>query len=491
MSVSALKDRLGNRTQGMGMGKGIGKGIHELQGASNLQGASSMQGAGGLHNIQANSLASSTSIPTTPTPNISTPTTSTPNPNLSTPNPNANPSNPVSDSDGLNNIATGDVMPDAGGQHINPNTINPNNNSAITANHNDNLNTINPNTTETGLGAAQQSGTTGVGAVIESNYLALANTNAINIITENLKNQPLSYQLFDVVKAPTGGATVFTVPGLTGDEIAKELTGIILDYTTPRAYWSTPEPVEGTPPNCYSPDSIVSVDGKPCSTCLYNTFGSKGMNGAGIKGLNGIGSNEYGNGHTKSGVNGSVGNGVSSSGVNSNSGGISNGKACKESIQALLLLPDSVIPIIVRIPVTSKVIFQKYMTRLVSRMIPLNSVVTKITLEKATSNGGQPYAKFNFEAVEVLSPEEASHARAYGQTFSDMLSATHDAYDVDGVYEGSGYQEGYGGDVHNADVHSSHDGVNFNIPHNIHADPSSHQFQGIHNPPAPQGIQNV
>jgi len=250
--------------------------------------------------------------------------------------------------------------------------------------------------------------------VIESNYLALT-TNAIDIITENLKNQPLSFQLFDVVKAPTGGATVFTVPGLTGDEVAKELTGIILDYTTPRAYWSTPEPIEGTPPDCYSPDSVMSVEGKPCSTCLYNTFGSKGMNGSGSK------------------------------------GGDSQAKACKESIQALLLLPDSVIPIIIRIPVTSKVIFQKYMTRLVSRMIPLNGVVTKITLEKATSNGGQPYAKFNFEAVEVLSPEEAGYARAYGMKFSEMLGA---GYDVDEVYESSEHHNVHGANV--GDAHNPH-----------------------------------
>jgi len=222
--------------------------------------------------------------------------------------------------------------------------------------------------------------------VIESNYLALT-TNAIDIINENLKNQPLSPALFDTIKAPTGGFTAFNMPGINGDEVEKELVGIILDYTTPRAYWGTPEPVEGTPPNCYSPDSIVSVDGKHCNTCVYNTFGSKD--------------------------------------------GDSQAKACKESIQVFLLRPDSIIPVIIRIPVTSKITFQKYMTRLVSRMIPLSGVVTKITLEKATSNGGQPYAKFIFEAVERLSSEEAAYAKAYGLKFSEMLGASHDVHDAD------------------------------------------------------------
>ena len=71
---------------------------------------------------------------------------------------------------------------------------------------------------------------------VESGYAAL-NSSTLDLIRENLKDQPLTYQMFDVVKSPSGGSTVFTVPGLAGDEAEKELTGIILDYTTPRAYW--------------------------------------------------------------------------------------------------------------------------------------------------------------------------------------------------------------------------------------------------------------
>lgn len=69
-------------------------------------------------------------------------------------------------------------------------------------------------------------------ASMESGYLALTN-NALDIIRANLKSQPLSLDLFDIVKSPSGGSTVFSVPGLSGDEAEKELTGIVLDYTTP------------------------------------------------------------------------------------------------------------------------------------------------------------------------------------------------------------------------------------------------------------------
>jgi len=215
-------------------------------------------------------------------------------------------------------------------------------------------------------------------ATVNSEYSALTN-NALEIINENLKSQPLSYQLFDVIKSPSGGTIAFTVPGLSGDEIEKELTGIILDYTTPRAYWTTPDPVEGTPPDCYSRDSIISYEGKPCHQCVYNDFGSK-------------------------------------------NGGETNAKACKEQVQILLLRPDNIMPVIIRVPVSSKLLFQKYMIRLIGKMIPLSGVVTKITLEKATNKTGQPFAIYNFEAIQQLSPEEAANAKAFGQKFVEVLN---------------------------------------------------------------------
>ena len=211
-----------------------------------------------------------------------------------------------------------------------------------------------------------------------SGYLALT-SNALDLIKENLKQQPLSFQLFDLVKSPSGGSTVFSVPGLSGEEAEKELTGIILDYMTPRAYWATSDPVEGMPPTCLSKDSLISADGKVCAHCPCNDFGSKD--------------------------------------------GESNAKACKESVLLFLLRPGSVFPLLVRVPVTSKKLFLKYTTRLVSRLTPLSSVVTKITLEKATSREGKPYALFHFDAVEVLGSEEAEKVREFGRQFMDIVNA--------------------------------------------------------------------
>ena len=213
----------------------------------------------------------------------------------------------------------------------------------------------------------------------DTNYAALKN-NALDIIKNNLKNQPLSLQLFDIIKSPSGGSTSFTIPTLSGETMEKSITGIILDYTTPRAYWDTPDPVEGTPPVCFSSDSLVSHDGKACGTCPFNDFGSKD--------------------------------------------GETNAKACKESVVLFLLRPDNIMPILVRVPVSSKMLFQRYMTRLIGKMIPVSGVVTKITLEKTTNKTGQPYALYNFEAVETLSAEDAENARNFGKKFMELVNAS-------------------------------------------------------------------
>ena len=56
-------------------------------------------------------------------------------------------------------------------------------------------------------------------------------------------------------------------------------------------------------------------------------------------------------------------------------------------------------------------------------MIPISGVVTKITLEKAVNKTGQPYAVYNFEAVETLPKEQADNARAFGSKFMEIVNA--------------------------------------------------------------------
>ena len=95
-----------------------------------------------------------------------------------------------------------------------------------------------------------------------------------------------------------------------------------------------------------------------------------------------------------------------------------------------LLRPDNVLPLLIRVPVTSKGLFLKYAARLTSTLTPLNGVVTKITLQKATSRGGKPYAVFHFEAVSALDQEEAAQAKAFARQFMEIVSTTQQASEL-------------------------------------------------------------
>jgi hypothetical protein len=123
---------------------------------------------------------------------------------------------------------------------------------------------------------------------------------------------------------------------------------------------------------------LVSVNGERCATCVHNDFGSKD--------------------------------------------GESNAKACKESVELLMLRPDSIMPVIVRVPVSSKILFQRYMTRLIGKLIPIHGVITRITLTKAVSKGGQPYATYNFEVDRQLNPDEVAQVKSYAQGFKAIMT---------------------------------------------------------------------
>ena len=80
-------------------------------------------------------------------------------------------------------------------------------------------------------------------------------------------------------------------------------------------------------------------------------------------------------------------------------------------------------PIIVRIPVSSKLIFQRYLTRLIGKMIPISSVVTKITLDQTTNTSGQLSSLFHFETSKMLSPDEADNAKTFGEKFMEIINS--------------------------------------------------------------------
>ena len=67
-------------------------------------------------------------------------------------------------------------------------------------------------------------------------------------------------------------------------------------------------------------------------------------------------------------------------------------------------------------------IVKEISARLLSTLTPISGVVTRITLEKATSKAGKPYALFNFQVVNTLGPEEADRARVFAQQFMEIVN---------------------------------------------------------------------
>jgi hypothetical protein len=97
-------------------------------------------------------------------------------------------------------------------------------------------------------------------------------------VLANLGDNGVSAQDFERVKIPAGGGTAWALQSLDGEELVKELAGIIVAWRDTRAYWSVPmEQSEGNmPPDCYSLDARTG-NGKPggdCHKCAFAQFGS-------------------------------------------------------------------------------------------------------------------------------------------------------------------------------------------------------------------------
>jgi len=187
-------------------------------------------------------------------------------------------------------------------------------------------------------------------AIVKQGVAAVA-----EMIQQNIGRKGISGRDLDRIKAPAGGGISMIVPTLEGEDAVKEISGVVIYWNEPRAYW--PKSIDdgggGIPPDCFSDDG-ENGQGDPgglCDKCKFAQFGSA-------------------------------------------KGGTGRGQACKQMQQIFLVQPESLIPIIVNFPPTSLQNSRQYFLRLSGRMMPYWQVITKFHLEKATNNDGVDYAKF-------------------------------------------------------------------------------------------------
>ena len=207
---------------------------------------------------------------------------------------------------------------------------------------------------------------------------------AMGVLVNNLRGDKLSERDLPRVTVPAQGNTVWTVPTTEGDKHYEEITGILIEYTSPRAYWSKPlEPGNVVPPDCSSPDGIKGIGdpGGDCVGCPFDVFGTA------------LGEGQH-------------------------------GKACKEKRMIFVLQPDRTLPLVVQAPSTSLRSIREYVVGLGNiEELPFHAVYTQLTLEKV-GTGPMAYGKIVAKNIGPVEEEYLPQIEAYQRAFSTILG-TH------------------------------------------------------------------
>ena len=199
---------------------------------------------------------------------------------------------------------------------------------------------------------------------------------------------------FPRIKIPSGGGSVFEMPGEEETEPIKELVGVILDHYRVNAYWQDVYAGAGTPPTCSALDNKTGVGdpGRKCDACQLNEYGSDPKGGR--------------------------------------------GKACKNIRRVYLLVEGEILPYLLALPPTSLDDFNIYMRRLTSKYkSPYYGVISKAKLYKSTNKDGIAYSVVGWSFAGSLSVQEKTTMKNYAQTLkSAMRNATIEIAEYNAEY---------------------------------------------------------
>jgi hypothetical protein len=202
------------------------------------------------------------------------------------------------------------------------------------------------------------------------------------ILEANLGPRGLTPQQLDRIKVPSGGAQMFNLQGIEGEEAFREVSGIVLAWGDIRMYYKVPFAERGkqrTPPDCLSKDGLYGIGdpGGECRHCPMAGWESDPKGGR--------------------------------------------GQACKEIRRILLLRGDHLLPELVNVPPTSLRNAQQYFLRLASRRIPYWSLITTLRLEKASNADGIDYARITFTSGDRFNDDERAVLAAYQAQMTTLL----------------------------------------------------------------------
>jgi len=225
-------------------------------------------------------------------------------------------------------------------------------------------------------------------------FAIAANADALaTVMRENLGKGGVSPFDLDRVKIPTGGGRTWSLPTLEGEADVREIEGVIVAWSEPRAYWETAFGGGGVPPDCSSADGEtgqgmygIGSDLHPhgdCDTCPMSQWGSK-LNEKGEE---------------------------------------TRGQACRQMRLLLVLQPEALLPLAMFLPPTSIKPVHTYFMRLAAQGLPYYGVMTGLSLVHAQSGDGITYSQVVPRMAGKLSLPDRETVHAYGASLQSALDA--------------------------------------------------------------------
>jgi hypothetical protein len=258
-----------------------------------------------------------------------------------------------------------------------------------------------------------------VSADFAANYPGLVpDADTLELLEANFGDEEIGLGLFKRVKVPSGEFDAWMITKGGESVAAKELTGVMVDWTKRRSLWVDEGEPDGSPPDCSSVDNKA-----PIPSGMFALDGERGEQNPGGKCLTCP---------------------MSKRGSSVRPGG---GSACRQQMLFFLVIPGSTFPCVLHVPRTSITSAQQYMLDLMDAKVRYWQVEVGIALEKATNARGQKYNKIKFRTVRRLEPAEAQAAQVYGGQIKDMVTAFNASFiemptDDEGISVGDASTEG-------------------------------------------------
>lgn len=106
-------------------------------------------------------------------------------------------------------------------------------------------------------------------------------------------------------------------------------------------------------------------------------------------------------------------------------------KACQEKRNIYILTPDTLLPYNLSAPVESIKNYKSYLQGLTRKDININSIITRIGLEKAKNSNGINYSKLTFTAGPRLTPEQIKMLEDFKKSFAPIIDQAHKIPDAE------------------------------------------------------------